>query len=284
MIRWCAYCQRFQGEVAPFDDYAMTHTICERCVASRAYTRKQPASLDAIRSFFGRIAASGLDPLPSAAAVVTEGAALGLDPVDLLLGIIQPVLRQIGERWARSEVTVAEEHRCTALCSEVVQLLVNADPNVTALRQARSPEVLLVAAEGNHHSLGIQILEVVLLRHQVATFTLYPGVPIEEVVRLARTLKPRFIAISAALPPHVAAAQAVAERIAQEPSEARPLVIVGGFAAATIAPPSVPGLLVCRDLDKFMTLVMGEHESASMRMTSGTWPQGLPGGTFSAGH
>ena len=36
MIRWCAYCQHYQGEQEPLDDYSITHDICEPCLASGA--------------------------------------------------------------------------------------------------------------------------------------------------------------------------------------------------------------------------------------------------------
>ena len=31
MLNWCSYCQRFQGEVSPYDNLAITHGICATC-------------------------------------------------------------------------------------------------------------------------------------------------------------------------------------------------------------------------------------------------------------
>lgn len=248
MIRWCAYCQSYQGEVEPYDDYSVTHTICEACVAREAYLSKEPASLESIRRFFGRLVRVGSGPVPTAAELVAQGAALGLDPADLLLGIVQPVLYQIGDRWARAEATIAEEHRVTALCSALIQLIADADPNVAALRQAQQPEVLLVVAEDNHHTVGIQILEVLLIRHRISTFTIYPGLPAEETVRLAHSLSPRVVAISAALPEQLQPALLVANRLAESPPNKRPLVVVGGLAlrGENSLPADAP-LVACRD-------------------------------------
>ena len=248
MIRWCAYCQSYQGEVEPYDDYSVTHTICEACVAREAYLSKEPASLESIRRFFGRLVRVETGPVPTAPELVAQGAALGLDPADLLLGIVQPVLYQIGDRWARSEATIAEEHRVTALCSALIQLIADADPNVAALRQAQQPEVLLVAAEDNHHTVGIQILEVLLIRNRISTFTIYPGLPAEETVRLAHSLSPRVVAISAALPEQLQPALLVANRLAESPPGKRPLVVVGGLALRGENSLSADAPLVpCRD-------------------------------------
>jgi len=248
MIRWCAYCQRYQGEVEPYDDYSVTHTLCEDCEARDAYLSEEPAALESIRHFLGRLSHIGTGPGPSAAELVAQGAALGLDPADLLLGIVQPVLHRIGDRWARSEATVAEEHRVTALCSALIQLIADVDPNVAALRQAQRPEVLLVVAEDNHHTLGIQILEVLLIRNRISTFTIYPGLPTDETVRLARSLSPRVVAISAALPEQLQPALRVANRLAESPPGERPLVVVGGLAlrGESSLPAGAP-MVSCRD-------------------------------------
>jgi excisionase family DNA binding protein len=44
----------------------------------------------------------------------------GLDPSGVLTEMIVPALRSIGERWARGEVSVAEEHRATAVAQRVI--------------------------------------------------------------------------------------------------------------------------------------------------------------------
>jgi methanogenic corrinoid protein MtbC1 len=256
MIRWCAYCQRFLGEVEPLDDYAITHTICEACAAREAYLLPQSASLEAIQAFFMRVAQAGAEPGPTAREIVAQGAALGLDPVDLLVGVMQPVLRRIGERWARSQATIAEEHRVSALCSMVIQTMLADDASMAALREARPPTVLLTVAEGNHHTLGIQVLEVVLLRHRIATYTVYPGLPAPEVVALARALRPRVIAISAAVPEQLGSAAAVAEQLADLPPGQRPRVVVGGRGLHDGAPlPAGNALLACRDARALLELV-----------------------------
>jgi methanogenic corrinoid protein MtbC1 len=263
MIRWCAYCQRYQGEVDPFDEYSLTHTICEACEARAAYLRKEPPSLESIRHFLGRMARIGTGPGPTAAELVAQGAALGLDPDDLLLGVVQPVLHRIGERWARAEATIAEEHRVTALCAAVIERIAEADPKVVELRQAQRPDVLLVVAEGNQHTLGIQILEALLIRSRISTFTLYPGLPADETVQLARSLAPRVVAISAALPEQLEPALRVAERLADSPAEERPLVAVGGFAlradpSLRVGAPLVP----CRDPRELLELASRPRAAA----------------------
>jgi methanogenic corrinoid protein MtbC1 len=248
VIRWCAYCQRYQGEARPYDDYSVTHTICERCEGNEAFLTPEPDWLESIRRFLGRLDLAATDPAPTAEQLVAQGAALGLEPADLLLGIVQPVLRRIGDRWARAEATVAEEHRVTALCSALIERIAGASPGTAALRQSKEPEILLVIAEDNQHTLGIQILEVLSILRGIATFTVYPGLPAEEIVGLARALSPRVVAISAALPEHVERASNVSDRLGASPPGERPLVVVGGLAVrgGRTLPAGAP-LVTCRD-------------------------------------
>ena len=44
----------------------------------------------------------------------------GLDPSGVLIELVVPTLHSIGERWASGEVSVAEEHRATAVAQRVV--------------------------------------------------------------------------------------------------------------------------------------------------------------------
>jgi len=255
MIRWCAYCQRYQGEVEPFDDYSMTHGICEACSHSDAFLHEAPANLAPIQRFFARVADSATAPGETASELVREGTALGLDPIDLLLGIVQPVLRLIGDRWARAEATISEEHRISALCSSVIQLLMETDVDLAALRHAREPCVLLVGAEGNDHTLGLQLLDVVLLRHHISAFTVYPGLPLDEVARLAHALRPRIVAVSAALEEQLKSAVRLEERLRSLPKDERPLVVVGGLALRNRSSlPKSDSVIFCQDLSTFIEL------------------------------
>lgn len=255
MIRWCAYCQRYQGAVEPFDDYSLTHTICEACFSQGAYKSGQGADLRPVRDFFARLAYSGLGRLPSAAEVIEEGSALGIDPIDLLLGVVQPVLQQIGQRWNRSEITVAEEHRITALCAAVIESIASKDPNVLSLRSAPRPDVLLVAAEGNFHTVGVQLVEVLLLRARVSVYTVYPGIPTDEIVRLAHMLSPKVIAISIALPTQLSSAMSVAKTIAAWPENERPLLALGGRAILDAPITQDAGLFLCQDTHALLALL-----------------------------
>lgn len=228
MIRWCAYCQKHQGEAPPFDDFEITHGICDPCRATGVAA--DAAAIDRLRpvtAFYRRVAESARDGA-SAAELMEAGLRLGLAPWDLLVGILQPALRRMGRLWAEGAATVADEHRLTATCAAILALLHGSQPGFAALRQA--PVVLLVNAEGNFHTLGIQLVEFFLLSRAVPVLAVHPGLPTAEVLQLVQVIRPAKLGISCALQAHLDSARATSAALAALPERERPALYVGGFA------------------------------------------------------
>lgn len=46
--------------------------------------------------------------------------ALGVPVIDLCERVVAPALRQVGEQWAAGELTIATEHRATAICERLI--------------------------------------------------------------------------------------------------------------------------------------------------------------------
>lgn len=263
MIRWCAYCQTYQGESAPFDDYGITHTICPACFARGAHRADDPESgITAIRELFGRLTSRPRQTSP--AQLLAEGEKLGLSPVDLLVGVLQPVLYEVGERWSRGEASVADEHAISRAASVAVELLLESRPELVALRQARRPEVLLTCAPGNTHAVGLQLVEFFLLSEGVPVYTILPGLPADEIVELTRTLEPKALGISVAMPEQVASVCEIAKRVHALPDSHGPVVLVGGFAVrgGFELPPDTPAR-TCFDFREIPALLAVEVRSAS---------------------
>jgi methanogenic corrinoid protein MtbC1 len=227
MIRWCSYCQRYLGEAPPFDDYAMTHGICDACFVSLdggASFRGAERLVD----YYGRLNLAGQGgQLPSAAAVLDEGIALGLRPVDLLMGLVQPALYQVGESWSSGKITVASEHAFTAMASALLALVTYKYPDAHAYRQSCQPRVLLIAAEGNYHTLGLQLVELMLVLERIPTFTVYPGIPAAEAVQLWRAMRPPVVGFSLAEAGQLGQVREAADAILSDASP--PRLVVGGF-------------------------------------------------------
>jgi diguanylate cyclase (GGDEF)-like protein len=94
-----------------------------------------------------------------AEAIALRGRAAGLSLAAVHGRIITPALFEIGNRWERSEITVAEEHLATVICHRVLATLHGTLRDLPARKRAR---VLLATPSGQRHSLGLRMVADVL--------------------------------------------------------------------------------------------------------------------------
>jgi methanogenic corrinoid protein MtbC1 len=228
VIRWCSYCQRYQGDVPPYDDFGLTHGICTECLAALD-AGGGVSHAQRLAGFYGRLHTAGRrGEIPSASSVLDEGIAMGLQPIDLLMGVIQPALYSVGESWAAGEMTVAREHAFTGMASALIALVMHKCPEASAFRRSRNPRVLLVAADGNYHTLGVQLVELILLLERIPVFAVYPGIAAEEVFDLWREVRAPVVGFSVALPEQVSGVELAVARFSRECPEP-PRFVMGGF-------------------------------------------------------
>ena len=133
---------------------------------------------------------------------------------ETLDGILAPLLREVGARWRRGEVTIAEEHAVSeAVRSRLGHLLADAGGGVRGT-------VVLACAPGEHHELGLMMLAIALRRDGWKVTYLGADTPFEAAVALARKQRARLLGISATT------------RSFTAPRDADVEIVVGGQAAA----------------------------------------------------
>ena len=250
MIRWCSYCQGFLGEIAPFDDPTFTHGLCEPCFARLERDEPLIEETAPVRGLMQQILANATQGDDAAcAALIADARTLGLATESLLVGLLQPALYQAGLDWQETRMSVASEHRFTSWCERVFHML---EPTP---RAPLPVDILLLQAPGNAHTLGVRFAGRVLTERGFHVETVSTGVPFEEIVSMARALRPRFIAQSCTMTSHVSTAVALAGRLRTriEP-ELRCRYVLGGFAfrlGGGGAPPAIPDVEVALDLNFF---------------------------------
>ncbi|MFO0675804.1 MAG: cobalamin B12-binding domain-containing protein [Polyangiaceae bacterium] len=243
MFRWCAYCLRFLGESAPWADFASSHGVCSSCEGTgciddaEALARVRPVI--ELGAELLRVAERGLD-LEGAGSVATRflerGRALGLRPADMLLGVVQPALYEVGRRWSQGLLDASMEARLTIFCESVLDALV-------VDQMHRAPPVtgrtsFLLVAEGNRHTLGIRIFGFVLRESgRDVRVVVDPQEP-SWVARLVRAMDADVVGVSLADPADVAYAGRVASALRDAGLDTR--TVVGGFGARDLAPDAVP--------------------------------------------
>jgi MerR family transcriptional regulator, light-induced transcriptional regulator len=109
----------------------------------------------------------------------------------VLAGVILPYLVDLGERWARGEATVAQEHFASNLIrGRLLGLGRGWD-------SGEGPRAVLACAPGELHDLGLIAFGLTLARRGWRITYLGPDTPIESLVDTAARLAPELVVVAA---------------------------------------------------------------------------------------
>jgi len=233
MFRWCSYCFTFLGEVEPLTKLAATHGVCAACEEHDAISDEEAIEhIQPIATFYKDMVLvaredpnAPVDPEKSATAILERGARLGIRPTELLMGILQPSLHEIGRLWEAARIQPAQEARLTRLCDEVLERML-------AEQETRLPQphevypVVLTVAEGNTHTLGVRMVAFAFREEGHDVRLLLSALPTEKLLDLCETIKPSIVGISVALETQMAYVHEVMRGLAEREIPAQ--VIAGG--------------------------------------------------------
>ena len=135
---------------------------------------------DALEAFDEPAAQAILDAL---LAVATLGA--------LLSHVVMPYLHDIGDRWQRGELSVAQEHFATSVLRGRLLGLAR------GWGRGDGPRALLACPEGERHDLGLIAFGLALREHGWRIDYLGPDTPVESVEEAAQRTDPAMIVLSA---------------------------------------------------------------------------------------
>lgn len=217
------------GERAPTSDLSSTHGICEQCTETGVWIDRDAVErLRPLKELHRR-----LTQLASEGSVLRldeelrNAESMGLQPIDLLVGVLQPALYELGALWERGAIPPVQEAKLTRFCERAIDALSEQQRK----RLARVDEqrlVFLVAARGNAHTLGMKMLAFVL-REQGMMPRVLPRTPSPVALReLCEVVSPAAVGISVALPEHGAASLELIEEL-RTITRNPPLVVVGGL-------------------------------------------------------
>jgi methanogenic corrinoid protein MtbC1 len=234
-LLWCAYCQEFQGEKPPFDHLAVSHGICEKCRTK--VKQLQPSDLEGIQRLnevMSELWSAGSEGRFEAAAPIIEKAKqAGLQPIEILIGAVSPLLQKVGELWSEGRITVTEEHRYTAFAERVLTLI------ETQMPHEDRTDALFLSTDGNFHSLGPRIIALWCASKGIAAKSVYPAVPKEEVPGIVEKLHPQVLGLSISMPEQIPAVEKIVEAVRALPNP--PRIVLGVYAVKQGRVPEIPG-------------------------------------------
>jgi len=133
--------------------------------------------------------------------------------------LVTPLLTAIGDGWLRGRIQIFQEHWATHYIQQTLHSAIQSFP---APQGPASPRVLLSTLPGEHHALGLLVVESWLCLDQAQAINLGPQTPLWDLVLAVQSCKIDIVALSfsphapppliqdgladlrAKLPPHVA--------------------------------------------------------------------------------
>ncbi len=132
----------------------------------------------------------------------------GVRIVDLCEQVIAPALRRVGDEWAAGRVSIAQEHRASAICERLL---------ASQIRQpAGRPRGTAVVATppGERHGLPALMAAACLREDRWLVHHLASDLPVEEVARLADQAGASLVVLSSAMRETAQQAREAAQAIA----------------------------------------------------------------------
>ena len=226
MFRWCSYCQSFLGETAPFDDYQLTHGMCGDCeIALGAHPGTGLPESTLIAKQLMELLFSVFENGDSLDCqhLVQEARQAGISRAEIMLGLLQPALYEIGERWKSAKISPSQEDLFTSWCKRIY-FLITMDTLPT-----EKPDILLATMPGNMHTLGINFLKVFLHDHGFSCKVIDAPPTSQSIVHVCIQDQIKLCGISVCLTGGVPSAIRLAEEIERQTKE-KTRVVLGGFA------------------------------------------------------
>ncbi|HET9732040.1 MAG TPA: cobalamin-dependent protein [Acidimicrobiales bacterium] len=127
--------------------------------------------------------------------LIIEEALLSGAPRDAYLGLLAPSLRTIGEWWAAGRISVADEHRATAVA---LGLMGRLGPMFARRGRPGAGSVLLAGAEGDAHAIPVLMVGDVLRAEGFRVVQLGADLPVGALVTAAAAADVDAVGLSAA--------------------------------------------------------------------------------------
>ncbi len=146
---------------------------------------------------------------------------------DLYVGVLKPALYEVGRRWERNEITVAQEHYCCAV-TQVLMSRLGTGMGPAGVKSGRCMVSACVGAEV--HDIGARMVAEILEVHGWEAVFIGATAPPGDLLRTVIDRRADLLALSCTYAPNLREAQALIHTIRALPETRHLRVIVGGYA------------------------------------------------------
>ena len=181
----------------------------------------------------------------------------------VLRDVVMPYLQELGERWARGSVTVAQEHFASNLLRGRLASLAR------GWGHGHGPRAVLACPPGERHDLGLLVFGIALNRNGWRVGYLGADTPLEELINTAVNTSADLVVLAATTPERFAGLTADLSRLAS----IVPLALAGAGAAQTMALPVGTRLLTADPVTEAESLpppAKSSHDARARRQNDPT--------------
>lgn len=145
------------------------------------------------------------------------------DPVTVHLDMLSPALRSIGQRWSNGELSIASEHKASAVANRIIARL---GSHLTTPGRRRGT-VIVGAAPGDVHSIPTAMFADLIRSFGVTVIDLGGSPDVQSFIEAATRFEDCAVAISVTGPGHEESARQTVEAL-RDAVGTRPIAIGGG--------------------------------------------------------
>ncbi|MDQ3487480.1 MAG: cobalamin-dependent protein [Acidobacteriota bacterium] len=159
-----------------------------------------------------------------ASRLVLDAFAAGLPVRDIYLHVFQPAQREVGRLWQLNQITVAEEHYCTAATQLIMSQLY---PHVFA-SEKHGGTLVATCVAGDLHEIGLRMVTDFFEMDGWNTYFLGASTPAQAVVDAVVQQGAQVLGISATMPSHIRRIEEMIRLVRAHPACRGVTILVGG--------------------------------------------------------
>ncbi|MGM0401803.1 MAG: cobalamin-dependent protein [Chloroflexota bacterium] len=160
----------------------------------------------------------------AASALILDAVDQGVSVKEIYLHVFQPCQREVGRLWQMNQVSVAQEHFCTAATQLIMSQLY---PQIFA-KEKTGHRLVATSVGGELHEIGMRMVADFMQMQGWDTYYVGANTPTGSVLRSVEEREADVLAISATMSFHVRNVRGLIERIRSSSSHPEVRIMVGG--------------------------------------------------------
>ncbi len=157
--------------------------------------------------------------------LIHDEVAKGTELRDLYLHVFQPSQYEVGRRWQINQLSVAQEHYCTA----ATQLIISSLYVHLFSGEPRDRCIVATCVSGDMHELGVRMVADFFEMDGWQSVYLGANTPVRGVVEMVEEHRPDVVALSVTIADHLPALRELILALRASPAGRDAIIIVGGY-------------------------------------------------------